>query len=437
MGETTPTPADTLRRLIRFDTTNPPGGEGPCLDYLMSLFQARGVACRMLGASPERPNLVVRVGGRGQAPPLLMQGHVDVVTTAGQHWTRPPFAGDVVDGWVWGRGALDMKGGVAMMVTALLRCLDQDRPPSGDVVLCCLADEEAGGILGAQYLVQQHADLFEGVRHGIGEGGASTQHMGGRQFYPIMVAEKRACRLRIMLRGPGGHASRSHRGGTMARLGELLRALDRSRLPVHVTPVAEEYVHGISEAASEPARSRLRSLLDPSRTDAVLDTMGEEASRFDPILHHTINATIVRAGEKINVIPSEATVDLDGRMLPGFEPDGFVAEVRRVVGQEPEIEILGVGPRLQPAERGQFYELLCDVIHELEPQAVTVPLLMTGATDQRHFAQLGIDGYGYLPLRLPRGFGQETVHAADERVPVAALDFGVKALFQVLQRYRA
>lgn len=437
MGETTPTPADTLRRLIRFDTTNPPGGEGPCLDYLMSLFQARGVACRMLGASSERPNLVVRVGGRGQAPPLLMQGHVDVVTTAGQHWTRPPFAGDVVDGWVWGRGALDMKGGVAMMVTALLRCLDQDRPPSGDVLFCCLADEEAGGILGAQYLVQQHADLFEGVRHGIGEGGASTQHIGGRQFYPIMVAEKRACRLRIMLRGPGGHASRSHRGGTMARLGELLRVLDRSRLPVHVTPVAEEYVHGISEAASEPARSRLRSLLDPSRTDAVLDTMGEEASRFDPILHHTINATIVRAGEKINVIPSEATVDLDGRMLPGFEPDGFVAEVRRVVGQEPEIEILGVGPRLQPAERGQFYELLCDVIHELEPQAVTVPLLMTGATDQRHFAQLGIDGYGYLPLRLPRGFGQETVHAADERVPVAALDFGVKALFQVLQRYRA
>jgi len=438
MGETTtPTPAATLGALIRFDTTNPPGGEGPCLDYLMRLFQARGVACRMLGASAERPNLVVRVPGRGLAPPLLMQGHVDVVTTTGQLWTHPPFGGDVVDGWVWGRGALDMKGGVAMMATALLRCLDRDLPPAGDVVFCCLADEEAGGMLGAQYLVQGHAELFEGIRHGIGEGGASTQHIGGRQFYPIMVAEKRACRLRITLRGPGGHASRSHRGGTMARLGEMLRALDRSRLPVHVTPVAAEYVQGISETASEPARSRLRALLDVTRTDAVLDTMGEESSRFDPILHHTINATIVRAGEKINVIPSEANVDLDGRMLPGFEPEEFVAEVRQVVGQAPEIEILGVGPRLQPAERGLFYELLCEVIQQLEPQAVTVPLLMTGATDQRHFAQLGIDGYGYLPLRLPRGFGQETVHAADERVPVAALDFGTEALFQVLHRYRA
>src|SRR5262249_42107639 len=184
--------------------------------------------------------------------------------------------------------------------SAVVCCRDRDLPPAGYLGSCCLADEEAGGMLGAQYLIQAHAELFEGVRHGIGEGGASTQHIGGRQFYPIMVAEKRACRLRITLRGPGGHASRSHRGGTVARLGGMLRALDRRRLPFHVAPVAAEYVRGISEAASEPARSRLRALLDVARTDAVLDTMGEEASRFDPILHHTINATIVRAGEKIN-----------------------------------------------------------------------------------------------------------------------------------------
>jgi len=200
--------------------------------------------------------------------------------------------------------------------------------------------------------------------------------------------------------------------------------------------VAAEYVEGVAGASREPAASRLRALLDPKRTDAVLDSMGEEAARFDPILHNTINATVVHAGEKINVIPSEATVDLDGRMLPGFEPDQFVAEVKQVVGTEPEVEILGAGPRLEPARRGQFYELLCAVTRELEPEAVTVPLLMTGATDQRHFAQLGIDGYGYLPLRLPPGFGQETVHAANERVPVAALQFGTEALFQVVQRYR-
>src|SRR5262249_8142789 len=151
------------------------------------------------------------------------------------------------------------------------------------------------------------------------------------------------------------------------KLGQTLVALDHTRLPVHITPVASEYVRGIAEALSEPGRSILLALLDASRTDAVLDEMGEEASRFDPILHNTINATIVVGGQKINVIPSEVTVELDGRMLPGFEPEEFVAEVRQVIGKEPEIEILGVGPKLEPAARGRLYQLLGEVIRELEP----------------------------------------------------------------------
>jgi acetylornithine deacetylase/succinyl-diaminopimelate desuccinylase-like protein len=437
MGAPRPTsPAELLRQLIRFDTTNPPGDEGPCLEHLRGMLAEAGADCRLLESPGGRPNLVVRVAGRGEAPPLLLQGHVDVVTTAGQRWTHPPFAGDLVKGWVWGRGALDMKGGVAMMVSALLGCLHRGEPPAGDVVLCCLADEEAGGVHGAQFLVERHPELFAGIRHGLGEGGATTQHLNGRAFYPIMVAEKRACRLRVTLRGPGGHGSRSHRGGTMARLGEMLLALDRRRLPVHLTAVASDYVRGLAGAVAEPERSRLLALLDPAQTDAVLDEMGEDAGRFDPILHHTINATIVRAGEKVNVIPSVAVVDVDGRMLPGFEPEEFVAEVRAIIGPEPEVEVTGSGPRLVEAERGPLYDLLCAVLRELEPAAVPLPLLMTGATDQRHFARLGIEGYGYLPLRLPPGFGQETVHAADERVPAAALDFGTDALGRVLQRYR-
>lgn len=428
-------PAALLQQLIRFETVNPPGNEGPCLQFLQGAFEEREVFTRMLAGTPDRPNLVVRVPGRGEGPPLLMQGHVDVVTTDGQRWSRSPFAGELVDGWIWGRGALDMKGGVAMMVSALLRCVDEGRPPAGDVVLCCLADEEAGGVHGAQFLVERHPELFDGIRHAIGEGGGSTQHIAGRPFYPIMVAEKRACRLRARLRGPGGHASRTHRGGTMARLGAMLLALDGRRLPVHVMPIAAGYIGAIAAATPEPARSRLHAMLDPRRTDAVLDRMGEEANRFDAILHNTINATIVQGGGKINVIPSQVTVDMDGRMLPGVEPSSFIAEVRGVIGPEPELEVLGVGPRTEPSERGRFYELLSSVLVELEPRAVPVPLLMTGATDQRHFAQLGIQGYGCLPLRLPHGFGQETVHAADERVPAAALEFGAEALYRVLQRY--
>jgi acetylornithine deacetylase/succinyl-diaminopimelate desuccinylase-like protein len=164
--------------------------------------------------------------------------------------------------------------------------------------------------------------------------------------------------------------------------------------------------------------------------------MGQESTRFDSILHNTVNATIVRAGHKVNVLPAEATVDLDGRMLPGFEPERFIAEVREVIGPEPDIEILNVGPRLGPPQLDGFYDLLSAVLRALEPAAVPVPLLMTGATDQRHFAKLGIRGYGFLPLRLPPGFGQESVHAADERVPAAALDFGAEALYRAVQTYR-
>jgi acetylornithine deacetylase/succinyl-diaminopimelate desuccinylase-like protein len=433
-------PAELLRRLIRFDTSNPPGNEGPCISYLRELFDRPGASAQVLAETPERPNLVVRVSGRGLAPPLLLQGHVDVVPAAGQAWTRPPFGGDLVAGWVWGRGALDMKGGVAMMVSALLRGLDEGEPPAGDVVLCCLADEEAGGLRGARFLVDRHPGLFAGVRHGIGEGGGATQHLEGRSFYPIRVAEKRVCRLRATVRGPGGHAARWHQGGTVARLGRLLVALDEARLPIHLTPVAERYLREVAAAVPEPARSRVRALLDPRRADAALAQLGPEASVFEPILRHTANPTIVRSGEKINVIPSEAVVELDGRMLPGFEPPQFVAELRALLrgaaGPGLDLEPTEVGPRLPEPSLGGVYDLLCEVLRELEPEAIPVPLLMTGATDQRHFARLGIVGYGFLPLRLPVGFGQETVHGADERVPVDALDFGTEALVRVLCRYR-
>jgi acetylornithine deacetylase/succinyl-diaminopimelate desuccinylase-like protein len=216
----------------------------------------------------------------------------------------------------------------------------------------------------------------------------------------------------------------------------MLVALDRGRLPVHLTPVAAGYIAGIAAVAPQRERRDLEALLDPATAPGALGGMGDQAGRFESILRHTINATIVRGGEKINVIPSRVVVDLDGRMLPGFEPEQFIAEVRGLIGREPEIEVLVVGPRLRESERGPLYELMCDVLRELEPAAVPVPLLMTGATDQRHFASLGIQGYGYLPLRLPEGFGQETVHAADERVPATALEFGTRALTEVLTRYR-
>ena len=323
-------PAELLQRLIRFDTTNPPGGERPCVEWVASLLRAAGVEPTIVARNPERPSLVARLSGTGSAPGFLMQGHVDVVPAEGQ-WFHPPFSADIAEGYVWGRGALDMKGGVAMMLAAFLRVVAAGEQPAGDVVLCLLSDEEAGGDLGARFVVEEHPELFEGVTYAIGEFGGFSLDIAGRRFYPMMVAEKQLCVVRATVRGRAGHGSLPVRGGAMARLGRLLGALDR-RLPVHVTPVARSMIEGIASGLPAPAAVPLRGLLRPRVTDFLLDRLGDRGAIFDPVLHNTASATIVRGGESYNVIPGEASVEIDCRLLPGFGPDEVFAELRGRAG---------------------------------------------------------------------------------------------------------
>ncbi|MCA9993797.1 MAG: M20/M25/M40 family metallo-hydrolase, partial [Anaerolineales bacterium] len=189
-------PAALLQQLIRFDTTNPPGNEAACVGYIDGLLRQAGIETTLLALDPNRPNLIARLPGRGEAPPLLLQGHVDVVTTAGQVWQQPPFAANLVDGYIWGRGAVDMKGGVAMMVSAFLRAAAENLDTAGDLILAIVSDEESGGIYGAKFLAQQHPEQFAGVQYAIGEFGGFTMYVGGQRFYPIMVTEKQICSLK-------------------------------------------------------------------------------------------------------------------------------------------------------------------------------------------------------------------------------------------------
>ena len=215
-------PAKLLQTMIRFDTTNPPGNEYLVINWAKEFLANAGIDSIILSKDPNRPNLIARIKGIGQSPPLLLQGHVDVVTTKGQKWTHPPFSGDVVDDYIWGRGALDMKGAVAMMMTAFLKAHQNKIPFPGDVILCLLADEEAGGDYGAQYLVEEHPEIFTNVRYALGEAGGFSLNIAGKKFYPIMVAEKQICWTKINIQGPAGHGSLIHRGGAMARLGKIL-----------------------------------------------------------------------------------------------------------------------------------------------------------------------------------------------------------------------
>jgi acetylornithine deacetylase/succinyl-diaminopimelate desuccinylase-like protein len=427
-------PAELLAQLLRFDTTNPPGNERACIEWVRGLLEELGCEVRVLGAEPERPSLVARLEGEGSSPPLLLQGHVDVVAARGE-WRHPPFAGEQHDGFVWGRGALDMKGGVAMMLAAFMRAKAAGRRPPGDVILCLMADEEAGSALGAEFLVREHPELFEGVRYSIGEFGGFRMEMAGRSFYPVMVAEKQICWTLATLRGRAGHGSMPVRGGAMGSLGRLLAALDGKRLPVHVPVVTRMMVDAVASELPAPVAMPLRGLLRPRITDRVLDALGDRGRLFDPLLHNTVSPTIVRGGEKINVIPGEVGVELDIRLLPGSSPEQAFAEIRALTGVEAEFELIAHDPAPAVPDMAMF-DALAGVLRELDSEAKAVPLLLPGVTDGRFFSKLGIQTYGFLPMQLPAEMRfMELIHAEDERLPVAAVEFGTSAIERVLDRF--
>ena len=430
-----PDPVDLARELLRFDTTNPPGNEADCVEYVQSLLNGAGIESELHSLDPARPNLVARVEGTGAGNPLLLYGHVDVVPTAGQRWSHPPFAGDLVDGVLWGRGALDMKSGVAMMVTALIRAKAEAALPPGGVVLAVLADEEHGGDFGAKFLAGSHPGVFAGARHALGEVGGFTTHVAGRRFYPIQVAEKRMCHMKATVRGPGGHAARPLRGGAMARLGRMLRDLDRHRTPVHITPVARRMIEAMADALPRTHAIVLRRLLDPRTCDPALRLLGATGRRLEGLLRNTVNATIVHGGAAVNVIPSAIEVELDGRLLPGFGPDTMIAELREIIGTDIELEVLRHDEGPADADLSLF-STLSGILRELDPGGIPVPMLLPAVTDARHLSPIGIQTYGFLPLRLPPDFPLEGLaHAADERVPADAVRFGAEAVFRAIHRY--
>lgn len=426
-------PVELTQALIRFDTTNPPGLERECIQFLSGVLRRAGVEPTIVGRDRDRPNLVARLPGRAAAPPLLLHGHVDVVPATPSEWIRPPFAGDLVEGELWGRGALDMKSGVAMLVAAFLGA--RDEPPAGDVILALVSDEEKGSDYGAAYLVDEHAHLFDGVRFAVGEGGGGKQWIGGRPFYPISVAEKQRCLIRATMRGSGGHASLVVRDSAMGRLGRLLDALERKRLPVHVTDVVREMLAAMASRLPLHERLALRPALVPALTDRLLDVFGRDGDALDPLLHNTATPTVVRAGESTNVVPTEVTVEIDGRLLPGQTPMDLVGELERLVPGVARYEVVREEPAL-PAKRDMtLYPLLAGVLAERDPASFPFPVLLPGFTDARHFAKLGIQGYGFLPLSLPPGVPTTLAHAPNERVPAEAVRFGTACLGDVLRRY--
>ncbi|MEO7260447.1 MAG: M20/M25/M40 family metallo-hydrolase [Jatrophihabitantaceae bacterium] len=430
---------ELTRQLVRYDTTNPPGDEAACLTHLSELLADAGLDCRLVGTDAERPNLIARLPGRGSAPPLLLHGHLDVVPVAGQPWTRPPFGAELLDGCVWGRGTVDMKGGVAMMVSALLRMAGDGERPNADVVLALFSDEEAGSHVGAQYVVRHHPELFEGVRYAIGEDGGASVGLGGPRLHPIVVAEKRACWVRVTLRGPGGHGSRvAPQANPIRQLNRLLSAVAGGGLGGRPTAAVHRMLTELAAAAAPELAPVYQALAaDPTDLSPLAALPERDELYLRSVLQHSVNATVVRGGTNVNVLPTEVSVELDGRLLAGpADSADFIAALRALVPDELQIELLVEGEPLPEPEFGPMYGLLADVLRDADPDGLPVPMIATASTDARLFPELGITCYGWLPMLFSDGVNyRDLMHSADERVPVQALRFGACCFHDLVRRY--
>ena len=425
-------PVKLLQDLIRFNTTNPPGNEAECIAYVNRLLTDAGFETKVLARDSARPNLVTRLTGKGNAPPLLLYGHVDVVSTEGQTWQHPPFEGKLVDGYVWGRGTLDMKGPVAMMISAVLRAKAEGMTPAGDVVLTILSDEERFGDFGAKYVVENHAHLFQGIRYGIGEFGGFTFYIGRRKFYPIQITEKQICMVQATIRAQGGHGSFRLPGNVMDQLGHVLLALEHYRAPSHLTPPARRMIKGMASGLSFPSNLALRQLLNPRLTDAVLKLLGSKSQALEPMFRTILTPYAVTG----TLVPSEINLTIVGRLLPGHKPEDMVRELHSAIGDQVQLEVIRFDPGPPEPDMGLF-DTLAGILREADADGVPVPYLVPFVTDARFFGRLGIQTYGFTPMRLRHDLKLwELAHGADERIPADAVNFGTDMIYKLLQRFR-
>ena len=428
-------PVELLQNLIRFNTTNPPGNEEDCIKFLNSLLTEAGFKTKLIAKTPKRPNLITRLSGSGKAPPLLLYGHVDVVPTENQNWKYPPFEAKIADGYLWGRGTLDMKGGVAMMVAALLRAKTENLNPPGDIVLTIVSDEESGGNYGTKFLVENHPDLFKNIRYAIGEFGGFTFYIGKKKFYPMMVSEKQSCYIKATISGPSGHGSLPLRGGASAKLAVLLQNLDNYSLPVHIDKAVEMQLKTLISNLPFPTNLLIHMLTIPAFTNKILKIMGKNRDTFDPLLHNTVNVVNVHGGEQIWGIPGSIEVGLAATLLPGYGSQDILDELKNIIGNEVELEVLDFVPVPSEPDMGLF-DILKDILHEADPEGIPLPILLASPTDARHFLRLGIQTYGFLPMQLPRELDiNRLFHSANERIPLETVKFGTDNIYKLLQRF--
>ncbi|MGA5375271.1 M20/M25/M40 family metallo-hydrolase [Streptomyces griseoincarnatus] len=416
--------------LIRIDTTNRGGGdcqERPAAEYAAARLAETGLEPVMLERTPGRTNVVARLEGTDpSADALLLHGHLDVVPAEPADWSVHPFSGEIRDGVVWGRGAVDMKNMDAMILSVVRSWAREGVRPRRDVVIAFTADEEDSAADGAGFLADRHPHLFEGCTEGVSESGAYTFHDGqGRQFYPIGAGERGTGWMRLTARGRAGHGSKVNRENAVTSLAAAITRIGEHEWPLRLTPTVRAALTEIAAVYGIET--------DLSDVDALLDKLGGAAKLVEATVRNSSNPTMLDAGYKVNVIPGEAVAHVDGRFLPDTE-DEFRATMDRLTGPDVDWEFAHREIALQAPVDSPTFAAMREAVRAFAPEAHTVPYCMSGGTDAKQFARLGITGYGFAPLKLPEGFDYQALfHGVDERVPVEALQFGVQVLDRFLR----
>jgi acetylornithine deacetylase/succinyl-diaminopimelate desuccinylase-like protein len=420
---------ELCRELIRIDTSNYGDDSGPgerkAAEYVATLLDEVGIDARLYESQPGRTSLMARWGDAGsREDALLLHGHLDVVPAAAEDWQVDPFSGEVRDGQVWGRGAVDMKDFDAMLLAVVRARQREGRAPTRPVVLCFTADEEAGGHLGAELLIRDHREEFDGVTEAVGEVGGFSTTVRDRRLYLIEAAEKGMAWMKLTARGRAGHGSMINPDNAVTRLTAAVARIGAHEWPVRLTPTMEVLLATVGELAGTEAT--------PENARELVKEFGGASRMLGAVISNTVNPTMLKAGYKVNVIPTEASAHVDGRFLPGFE-DEFFETLEDLIGEGIEVEHLS---HQQPWETPYDGDLVAAMTRSLvaeDPDALVAPFLMSGGTDAKHFRKLDMRSYGFAPLRLPADLDFTALfHGVDERVPVDALEFGARVLDRFL-----
>jgi acetylornithine deacetylase/succinyl-diaminopimelate desuccinylase-like protein len=423
--------ADICRDLIRIDTTNPGDHSGPgeraAAEYVAGLLTEVGVEPEIFESHPKRTSLVARIPGQDRSRPgLLIHGHLDVVPASASDWTRHPFSGEIADGCVWGRGAVDMKDMDAIMLSVIRQRLREGRKPARDVVLVFPADEEAGGTWGARYLVDNHAGLFEGVTEAIGEVGGFSVSVAGQRLYAVQIAEKGIAWMRLLASGTAGHGSMIHADNAVTELAEAVARIGRHEWPLELPASTRAFLESVGEA--------LGTGFDPENPGAIISKLGGMAKLVSATIRNTSNPTRLEAGYKVNVIPQTATAEVDGRFLPGAEDDYF-SQIDRLLGDSVTREFIHHDVAVETTADGDLYDAMSAALLAEDPGATVVPYCLSAGTDAKSFSRLGMRCFGFSPLQLPADLDFAGMfHGIDERVPVEGLQFGTRVLDRLLDQ---